>query len=121
LLRRVSTSFFGVSFITEKTLNRKKGSVHEQVSGLRKFVDHNLRHIRRLTSGEYGNPAVVRQELAKHIDSITLQPEGNGGSIKYKGNWKLLDDTGGPEGGNRSLSPLLDYGVPFEGVLGKVA
>jgi hypothetical protein len=53
------------------------------VSGLRKFVEHNLRHIRRLISGEYGNAAVVRQELAKHPDSITLLPEGKGGSIYH--------------------------------------
>jgi hypothetical protein len=54
-----------LSSITEKTLGRSKDSVHAQVSGLREFVEHNLRHIRRLISGKYGNPAVVRQELAK--------------------------------------------------------
>ncbi len=97
-----------LSSITEKTLSQKKGSVHEQVSGLRKFVEHNLRHIRRLISGKYGNPAAVRQELAKHIESITLLPEGNGGAIKYKGQWKLLGDMECAEGGNRSQ---LQYSV----------
>jgi hypothetical protein len=72
------------------------------VSGLRKFVEHNLRHIRRLITGEYGNPMIVRQELAKHIESITLMPEGKAGEIKYRGNWKLLGDTGGAEGQNRT-------------------
>ena len=76
--------------ITQKTLGRNKDSVHEQVSGLRKFVEHNLRHIRRLITGKYGNPIVVRQELAKHIESITLFPEGKGREIRYKGSWKIL-------------------------------
>jgi site-specific DNA recombinase len=91
-----------LSSITEKTLGQKKDSVHAQVSGLRKFVEHNLRHIRRLITGEYGNPMIVRQELAKHIESITLMPEGKAGAIKYRGNWKLLGDTGGAEGQNRT-------------------
>jgi hypothetical protein len=91
-----------LSSITEKTLSQKQGSVHAQVSGLRKFVEHNLRHIRRRITGKYGNPIVVRQELAKHIKSITLMPEGKGGAIKYRGEWKLLGDTGGAEGQNRT-------------------
>ena len=91
-----------LSSITEKTLSQKKGSVSEQVTGLRKFVEHNLRHIRRLISGKYGNPQVVRQELANHIESITLLPEGKAGAIRYKGSWKLLGDTGGAEGQNRT-------------------
>jgi site-specific DNA recombinase len=91
-----------LSSITDKTMGRSKDSVHTQVSGLRKFVEHNLRHIRRLISGKYGSPAVVRQELAKHIESITLSHEGKGGAIKYKGQWKLLGDRDGAEGQNRT-------------------
>jgi site-specific DNA recombinase len=89
-----------LSSITEKTLSRNKDSVHAQVSGLRKFVEHNLRHVRRLISGKYGSPDAVRQELAKHIESITLSPEGE--KIRYKGEWKLLGDTSGAEGQNRT-------------------
>jgi hypothetical protein len=80
-----------LSSITQKTLGRNKDSVHAQVSGLRKFVEHNLRHIRRLISGKYGNPVVVRQELAKHIESIRLFPEGKGREIRYKGSWRILE------------------------------
>jgi hypothetical protein len=40
--------------------------------------------------------------LAKHIKSITLMPEGKSGAIKYIGEWKLLGDTGGAEGQNRT-------------------
>ena len=91
-----------LSSIASKTLSRQTGSVHAQVSGLRKFVEHNLRHIRRLITGKYGNPGAVRQELAKHIKSITLMPEGKGGAIKYRGDWKLLGDTECAEGQNRT-------------------
>ena len=79
-----------LSSITQKTRGRNKDSVHAQVSGLLKFVEHNLRHVRRLISGKYGNPVVVRQELAKHIESIRLFPEGEGREIRYKGSWKIL-------------------------------
>jgi hypothetical protein len=66
-------------------------------------------------------------ELAKHIQEIVITPGESTGEIKYKGKWDLLGDgkelrnRGCAEGGNRSLSPLLEYGVPFEGVLGKAA
>jgi hypothetical protein len=91
-----------LSSIADKTLGQKNNSVREQVSGLRKFVEHNLRHIRRLITREHGNPTVVRQELAKHIESITLMPEGKAGEIRYRGNWKLLGDISGAEGQNRT-------------------
>ena len=68
-----------LSRITSMTLGREKGSVHEQVSGLRKFVKEELRKIRKLIAGKYCNPAAVRAKLARHIVAITLLPEGDGG------------------------------------------
>jgi hypothetical protein len=67
----------------------KRCQVHQQVVGLRKFVRESLADVRELIAGKHANPAVVRQELARHIDSITLLPEGDG-AVRYKGNWKLL-------------------------------
>jgi hypothetical protein len=58
--------------------------------------------IRALLTGKHANPAAIRQELACHIDSITLVPEGKGNSIRYKGNWKLLGDRECAEGQNRT-------------------
>jgi hypothetical protein len=52
--------------------------------------------------GKNGNAIVVLQEIAKHIKSITLMPEGKGGAIKYGGEWKSLGDTDGAEGQNRT-------------------
>ena len=91
-----------LSSITSRTLGRDKGSVHMQVAGLRKFVKDGLKDIRALVAGKYGNPAAVRAELARHIESITLLPEGDGRQIRYKGSWKLLGDTDGAEGQNRT-------------------
>jgi hypothetical protein len=69
---------------------RKKGSVHQQIVGLRKFVKESVGDIRGLLAGKHANTFRVRQELARHIDSITLLPEGE--SIRYKGQWKLLGE-----------------------------
>ena len=75
--------------ITEKTLGRKKGSIHYQMLGLRKFIREGVGDIRELLAGKHAQPALVRQELAKHIDAITLLPDGKG-NVRYKGNFKLL-------------------------------
>ena len=90
------------SAIQTRALGREKGSVHKQVSGLRKFVKEELGKTRKLIAGKYGNPAAVRAEPAWHIEAITLLPEGEGGQIRYKGSWKLLGDTDGAEGQNRT-------------------
>lgn len=84
--------------VPTETLGRKKGSVHTQIKDLRRFVRESVGDIRTLFTGKHANPAVIRQELARHIDSITLLPDGKGDEIRYKGEWKLLGDIGGAEG-----------------------
>ncbi len=84
--------------ITAKTLGTGKGSVRKQVVGLRKFVRESLGDIRTLLAGKHANPSAVRQELQRHIDVITLLPDGKGDSIRYKGKWKLLGDRECAEG-----------------------
>jgi len=79
-----------ISAITAKTLGTKQASIHEQMVGLRKFVKESLRDIRELIGGKHTNAAVVRQELARHIDAITLLPDDDGASVKYKGKWHLV-------------------------------
>jgi site-specific DNA recombinase len=87
-----------LSKITVTTLGGKKGSVREHVAGLRRFVRDSLGDIRQLLTGKHSNTLGVRQELARHIDSITPMPDGDG--IRYKGEWKLLGNRDGAEGGN---------------------
>jgi site-specific DNA recombinase len=92
-----------LSKLVAKTLGNGKDSVRAHVHGVRKFVKESLRDIRELIAGKHGNPAAVRRELSKHIDSITLLPDGKGGEVRYRGAWKLLGgDTDGAEGQNRT-------------------
>lgn len=85
-----------ISGLVEKITGKGKGSVQKQIVGLRKFVREGVSDIRELLAGKHSQPAVVRQELFRHIDAITLLPEGE--EIRYKGNWKLLGDISGAEG-----------------------
>jgi hypothetical protein len=48
-----------ISALVTKTLGRKKGSVHEQITGLRNFVREGLRDIRELITGKHANTATV--------------------------------------------------------------
>jgi site-specific DNA recombinase len=91
-----------IAGLVEKMAGRKKGSVHEQMVGLRKFVKEGVGDIRGLLASKHANPAAIRQELARHIDVITLSPTGKGDAISYKGKWKLLGDRGCAEGQNRT-------------------
>ncbi len=90
--------------ITAKTLGTRKGSVRQQVAGLRRFVKEGVADVRELLAGKYLNPAIVRQELARHIDAITLSPDGKVGGIRYKGRWNLLGYR--ERAGSLKLSPL---------------
>jgi hypothetical protein len=81
-----------------KVAGGEKGSVKRQIGDLRKFVRKGVSDIRELLAGKHSQPARVRQELARHIDTITLNPDAQGDAIRYKGQWKLLRDRGGAEG-----------------------
>jgi site-specific DNA recombinase len=88
--------------ITARTLGKKKGSLHEQIVGLRKFVQESMQDIRVLLASKHANPAAIRQELARHIDTITLSPDGKKDSVRYKGSWKLVGYRECAEGQNRT-------------------
>jgi len=64
-----------ISALATKVLELEKGSVHEQITGLRKSVREGLGDIRELITGKHANTAMVKQELRQHIESITLLPE----------------------------------------------
>jgi hypothetical protein len=112
--------------LVTKVAGRKKGSVHEQVTGLRKFVRESLRDIRELLTAKHNSTAILKRELAEHIDAITLLPNGKR-DIQYKGQWKLLGksvrDTGGAVGEACSLSRIEspEASVAFEGVFRRAA
>lgn len=78
--------------LVAKVAGGKKGSVKKQIGDLRKFVREGVCDIRELLAGKHSQLARVRQELAKHIDVITLRPHAQGDPIRYKGQWKLLGE-----------------------------
>ena len=93
-----------MSALTAKVLGQGKNTVHTQIRNLRKFVESNLSDLRALLSTR-DNAASTRMELVKHIDSIVLEPGEGGQTIRYKGTWKLLGDSGSmecAEGQNRT-------------------
>ena len=101
--RAISEREAEVSALTSKTLSRGKNTVHTEVRNLRKFVLENLSDLRALLSVR-ADAVAMRMELAKHIDSIVLEP-GDGETIRYKGEWDLLGNGGsmdGAEGQNRT-------------------
>ena len=87
-----------IAELVTKVAGRNKCSVRGEVKDLRKFVEHYMGNLRRLLTRKKSSAALVKSELAKHVGSITLLPEGK--EIRYRGNWKLLaqGDTGGAEG-----------------------
>jgi hypothetical protein len=95
-----------IKTLTAKTLGRRKNSVHTQIRDLRKRVAEELGDLRALLSAR-DNAMAMRMQLAKHVKEIELLP-GDGGTIKYKGEWALLGDGDslrswdGAEGQNRT-------------------
>jgi len=67
--------------------------------------------IRELISGKHANTFRVRQELARHIDSIKLLPDGD--AIRYKGQWKLLGSRECAEGGNCTTRLTIEFRIPI--------
>jgi hypothetical protein len=103
--------------IATKTLGRKRGSVRQQIVGLRKFVRESLADVRALLAGKHSNPALVRQELARHIDAITLTTEGKIG-ISYKGRGKVLGGTECAEGRNSTERLTFKFRFPVPLLVG---
>ena len=95
-----------IKTLTAKTLGCGKNSVHAQIRDLRKRVADELADLRALLSAR-DNAMAMRMQLAKHVKEIELLP-GDGGTIKYKGEWNLLGDGDalrswdGAEGQNRT-------------------
>jgi site-specific DNA recombinase len=95
-----------IKTLTAKTLGPGKNSVHTQIRDLRKHVAAELGDLRALLSAR-DNAMAMRMQLAKHVKEIELLP-GEGGTIKYKGEWALLGDGDslrswdGAEGQNRT-------------------
>src|SRR5579859_1277436 len=74
-----------LSEIREKLSASLTGAVAVQMSNTRRFVETRLAGLRALLHAE---PAVIRAEIAKHVQKITLTPEGR--VYVATGTWDLL-------------------------------
>ncbi len=99
--------------LTERTLSGEPGSVRASVDELRRFVHCRLADVRKLLCGD---TALARQELALHVDSITLKPSETNGRRYYvaTGNWSLIEKEVGPQDEAAPLQVRMVAGAGFE-------
>jgi site-specific DNA recombinase len=106
LRRAITEREAEIKTLAAKTPVPGRNSVHTQIRDLRKSVADELGDLRALLSAR-DNAMAMRMQLAKHVKEIELLP-GEGGTIKYKGEWALLGDGDllrswdGAEGQNRT-------------------
>jgi hypothetical protein len=69
-------------------LRESRPDGRQQLRGIRKFVTSRLADLRGILDSDV---LAARTEIAKHIHSVTLQPEGR--TYKATGTWDLLGNT----------------------------
>jgi hypothetical protein len=70
-----------------KLANSKPGNVQIRLRDTRRFVEMRLRHMQSVLNGE---SRLVRAEIMKHAQKITLAPDLLGKTYIASGNWDLL-------------------------------
>jgi hypothetical protein len=71
--------------LTEKLAGSEPRAVRLQLGDTRRFVEARLRNLQSMWTGE---ARLVRAEIAKHVEKITLTPEGR--TYIASGSWDLL-------------------------------
>ena len=71
--------------LTQKLASSEPGAVRLQLRDTRRFVEARLKNLQSLWTGE---ARLVRAEVAKHVEKITLTPEGR--TYIASGTWNLL-------------------------------
>jgi site-specific DNA recombinase len=74
-----------ISDITARLLAARPDSIQTKVGAIRRLVETEMKELRALLNSD---SAVVRAELARHIDSITMTPTGE--HYVASGNWNLV-------------------------------
>ena len=92
--------------ITQQLLSNQREAVMPQLSELRDFILERLTNIRALVTS---NVEHARVELAKHINSITLQPQG--AHYEATGDWNVV----GKEPANREGGGMRVWMVAGDG------
>jgi hypothetical protein len=68
-----------------KLANYSPGTIRIQLRETRRFVDFRFRYLQSVLDGE---PRLARAEIMKHVQKITMTPEGK--TYIASGNWDLL-------------------------------
>jgi hypothetical protein len=79
----------GSQQLAQKLASSDPSKVRLQLRDMRKFVEARLKSLRSMLTGE---ARLVRAEIAKHVQKITLTPEGR--AYVASGGWDLLGSVG---------------------------
>jgi site-specific DNA recombinase len=79
-----------IGAITDRLLSSSAESIERRITDIRSFVEGEIQNLAALLND---NSPLVKQELHKHLRSITMHPvDGGGGEWHYEaeGSWSLL-------------------------------
>jgi site-specific DNA recombinase len=76
--------------LTEKLASLEPRAVRSQLRETRRFVKTRLRNLQSMLTGD---PRLVRAEIAKHVEKVTLTPEGR--AYIASGTWDLMGRVAG--------------------------
>ena len=112
LLRAITERESEIREIDQRILSSRPNSVESKLKDLRQFVTERLKDIHALL---YEDPVRAKNELVKHVEAVTLRPEGSGLERHYvaEGEWDLLGD------GKQRVRVVA--GARFEPLTGSVA
>jgi site-specific DNA recombinase len=80
-----------IGAITDRLLSSSAESIDGRIAEIRCFVEREIRNLSDLLNT---NSPLVKQELHKHLSSITMHPVGDAGEWRYEaeGSWNLLGE-----------------------------
>jgi hypothetical protein len=78
-----------IGAITDRLLSSTAASIEGRIAEIRSFVERETQNLSALLNE---NSPLVKQELHKHLSSITMHPVGDGGEWHYEAqvSWSLL-------------------------------
>jgi hypothetical protein len=113
LLKAIAERENEIREINQRILSSRPDSLESKLNDLRQFVTERLTDIHALL---YEDPVRAKNELVKHVETVTLQPEGSGRTRHYvaEGQWDLLG--GGAQRVRMVAGDCNAPNAPFAGV-----
>jgi DNA invertase Pin-like site-specific DNA recombinase len=89
ILDEISVREREIGAITDRLLSSTAESIEGRITEIRSFVEQEIQNLSNLLNT---NSPLVKQELHRHISSITMHPVGDGREWHYEaeGSWNLL-------------------------------